>query len=105
MSELKLHQVVVGVASLGEAARVFADNLELPGARDGDAHRIPIGAASIALSEGEDGSGLRRLVLCGADTARMAERLREAGVPFEERDGALILDGTSSHGVPLEITS
>ena len=103
MSDLTLHEVVVGVASLDDAARVFADHLELPGARDGDAHRIRIGAASIALSEGEDGSGLQRLVLCGADVARVAERLREAGVPFEERDGALLLGGAASHGVSLEI--
>lgn len=103
MSDLKLHQVVVGVASLEEAARVFSENLELPGAREGAAHRIRIGAASITLTEGESGPGLQRLVLSGADVASIAERLRAAGVSFEERDGALVLDGASSHGVPLEI--
>lgn len=104
MSDLRLDRLVVGVDSLDEAARVFAERLELPGVREGEAHRVGIGASSIELSETAQPRGMNRLVLRCDDLEATARRLRERGVPFQrEEDGALRLEPGATHGVPILI--
>jgi hypothetical protein len=104
VSGLRLDRLVVGVESLEEAARVFAERLELPGVREGEAHRVGIGASSIELSETVRPKGMSQLVLRCDDLEATASRLRERGVPFRrEEDGALRLEPEATHGVPIVI--
>lgn len=104
MSAPRLERVVVGVESVADAARTFAERLELPGRAEGDACAIPIGQATIELSARAQPAGLARLVLRSEDLAELAKRLEARGVPFERApSGALLLAGEATHGVAIEI--
>ncbi len=103
MSDVRLGRLVVGTESVADAARVFEENLELPGSREEQSVRIAIGPSTIELSASARPLGMSRLVLEVSDVDALEKRLREAGVECE-RDGlSLKLEGTATHGVPLEI--
>ncbi len=103
MSDVRLGRLVVGTEDVEDAARVFEENLELPGTREGQSVQIAIGPSTIELSAGAQPLGMSRLVLEVADVDALEKRLREAGVECERDGESLKLEAAATHGVPLEI--